>query len=458
MQRVPTFMQVRSKRFSILGAGKSGLAVARLLKTRRAKVFLSEMGKKEKFIDAIGELDAIGVEYEFGDNTHRVLEADYVVLSPGVPLDAPIVKLAREKGIKILSEIEIAFDQCEAPVVAITGTNGKTTTTTLAGEIFKQAGWNTQVAGNIGIAFSEIVDKAKGEKSVVVLEVSSFQLDTIDTLRPKVSAILNITPDHLDRYKNYEAYVQSKFRIVENQKGHDVFVFNHDDETVRTMAETVNVRALGFSIKEELKQGAFLQSDKIVLRIGREKEVLMDRTEIGIPGPHNLMNAMAAALMTRSMGVEFDAIRETLRTFKGVEHRIEYVRELDGVKYYNDSKATNVDSVYYALGSFGDAPIILIAGGKDKGNDYNRIRELVAEHVKAIVTVGKGAEKIEKFFKDMKPIHSAGMSMDEAVRLARKAAAPGDIVLLSPACASFDMFDNYEHRGRVFKSLVNELN
>ncbi|HET6400681.1 MAG TPA: UDP-N-acetylmuramoyl-L-alanine--D-glutamate ligase [Candidatus Kapabacteria bacterium] len=450
-------MLVRGKRFSILGAGKSGRAVARLLKTRRAKVFLSEKGKQSKFEDAARELEEIGVEYEFGDNTHRVLDADYVVLSPGVPLDAPIVKLAREKQIKILSEIEIAFDECEAPVVAITGTNGKTTTTTLVGEIFKRAGWNTFVAGNIGIAFSEIVDQAKGEKSVVVLEVSSFQLDAIDEFRPKVSALLNITPDHLDRYKNYEAYIQSKYRIVENQKGYDIFVYNHDDENVRNCADTVNIRTLGFSLKEELKQGAFLQDEDVALRIGREKEVLINKNEIGIPGPHNLMNAMAAALMTCVMGVEYNAIRETLRTFKGVEHRIEFVRELNGVKYYNDSKATNVDSVYYALGSF-KAPIILIAGGKDKGNDYSKIKELVEQNVKAIVTVGKGAEKIEKFFDGMKPIHSAGMSMEEAVRLAKEAAAPGDIVLLSPACASFDMFDNYEHRGRVFKELVSQLN
>jgi UDP-N-acetylmuramoylalanine--D-glutamate ligase len=449
-------MLVRGKRFSILGAGKSGVAVARLLKTRRAKVFLSEKGKQNKFEDAAKELQEIGVEFEFGDNTHRVLDADYVVLSPGVPLDAPIVKLARTQQIKILSEIEIAFDQCEAPIVAITGTNGKTTTTTLVGEIFKRAEWNTFVAGNIGVAFSEIVDQAKGEKAIVVLEVSSFQLDAIDEFRPKVSALLNITPDHLDRYKNYEAYIQSKYRIVENQKGYDIFVYNHDDENARNCADTVNIRTLGFSLKEELKQGAYLAGDDIVLRIGREKEVLINRNEIGIPGPHNLMNAMAAALMTRAMGVEFDAIRETLRAFKGVEHRIEFVRELNGVKYYNDSKATNVDSVYYALGSF-NTPIILIAGGKDKGNDYSKIADSVKEHVKAIVTVGKGAEKIEKFFSGMKPIYSAGMSMEEAVRLAKDAAAPGDIVLLSPACASFDMFDNYEQRGRVFKELVNKL-
>ena len=311
-------MQVRGKRFSILGAGKSGLAVARLLKTRRGKIFLSEKNDRDKFKDAIRELEEIGVEYEFGDNTHRVLEADVIVLSPGVPLDAPIVMLAKQQGIKIISEIEVAFDVCESPIIAITGTNGKTTTTTLTGEIFKRAGWNAFVAGNIGIAFSEIVDQAKGDKAAVVLEISSFQLDTIDEFRPKVSTILNITPDHLDRYPSYEAYIQSKFRIVENQKGHDVFVYNYDDENVRNCAETVSCRTLGFSIKEELKQGAFLHGNDIIIKIGREKETLIARDEIGIPGPHNLMNAMAATLLARAMGVEYDAIRETLRTFRGV--------------------------------------------------------------------------------------------------------------------------------------------
>lgn len=447
-------MQLRGKRFTVLGAGRSGLAVARLLKTRRAKVFLSESGPEKKFESAAEELREIGVEYEFGENTHLVLDADTIVISPGVPLDTPIVELARRKGIPIVSEIELAYAVCEAPIVAITGTNGKTTTTTLVYEIFKKAGWNAFAAGNIGVPFASIADQAKGEKTVVVLEVSSFQLDTIAEFRPKVSAILNITPDHLDRYPSYEAYIQSKFRIVENQKGYDTFVYNADDETVQNCAETVTFRSLGFSIKQPLKQGAYLQDGAVMLRIGREREILIGRDEIGIPGPHNLMNAMAAALMTRVMGIEYDVIRQTLREFKGVEHRIEFVRELDGVKYYNDSKATNVDSMFYALGSFKE-PIVLIAGGKDKGNDYNQVRELVEKNVKAIVAVGKGAEKIEKFFSPFKKVVSAGFSMEDAVCQARKLAQPGDVVLLSPACASFDMFDNYEHRGRVFKELVN---
>jgi UDP-N-acetylmuramoylalanine--D-glutamate ligase len=449
-------MYTRGKKFSILGAGRSGLAVARLLKKRRAKVFLSEQGKATNFADVKQELEEIGVEHEFGENTHRVLDADAIVISPGVPQDAPIVELARTKGIKIISEIEIAFEFCEAPIVAITGTNGKTTTTALIGEIFKHAGWSIQVAGNIGTPFAEIVDDAKGPKSVVVLEVSSFQLDTIDTFRPKVAILLNITPDHLDRYPNFEAYVQSKFRIAENQKGYDTFIYNADDEIVRNFAETVNVKTLPFSIKTELKQGAYLKGDRIVVRIGREREEIIDPKLLGIPGPHNLMNAMAAILAARVMSVELEPLRDTLQSFHGVEHRIEFVRERKGVKYYNDSKATNVDSLFYALASFKE-PIVLIAGGKDKGNDYSRIDALVEEHVRAIVTVGKGAKKIEQYFAGKKPIFSAGFSMEEAVKLAKDAAQKGDVVLLSPACASFDMFDNYEHRGRVFKELVNKL-
>ncbi len=449
-------MLTRGKKFSVLGAGRSGIAAARLLRKRRAKVFLSDHAPETKSQEAASQLSEIGVEYEFGGNTHRVLDADTIVISPGVPLTSPMVTLARERGIKIISEIELAYEFCEVPIIAITGTNGKTTTTTLIGEIFKCAGWSTYLGGNIGIPFSDLVDQAKGEKSVVILEVSSFQLDTIDSFRPKVSLLLNITPDHLDRYPSFEAYVQSKFRIVENQKGHDTFIFNQDDEIVRNFADTVNIKTLAFSLTEELKQGASLKENEIQIRIGREREVLMNRSEIGIPGPHNLMNAMSAALAARAMGIDYDAIRTTLGAFKGVEHRIEFVREHKGVRYFNDSKATNVDSLFYALGSF-DEPIVLIAGGKDKGNDYTHVEALVERHVRAIVTVGKGAKAIESHFAGKKPVLSAGFSMEEAVKLASKAAEIGDVVLLSPACASFDMFDNYEHRGRVFKELVMAL-
>lgn len=449
-------MQTRGKRFTVLGAGKSGLASVRLLLKHRGKVFLSDSLKASKATDVKKELDELGVAYEFGTNSHKVLESDCIVISPGVPVTIPILNLARSKNIPIIGEIELASGFAEAPIIAITGTNGKTTTTTLTGEIFKDAGWNTVIAGNIGTAFADVVENTVGEKAVNVLEVSSFQLDTIKDFRPKVSALLNITPDHLDRYKNYEAYIQSKFRIAENLKGHDIFIYNHDDEVVRNFAETVNVRTLGFSITEPLKQGAFLNGDEMIVRFGRERETVISRGKIGIPGPHNLMNAMAAVLISRSLGIEYESIRKTLMTFKGVEHRIEFVRELKGIKYYNDSKATNVDSVKYALQSF-DTPIVLIAGGKDKGNDYSAIKDLVQKHVKAIVTIGDGAKNIEKAFKDIVPLHPAEYSMEKAVEVAKSLAEKGDIVLLSPACASFDMFDNYEHRGRVFKEIVNKL-
>jgi UDP-N-acetylmuramoylalanine--D-glutamate ligase len=449
-------MQTRGKRFTVLGAGRSGLASVRLLLKKRAKVFLSDSGTKKKHVEAIKELEELGVEYEFGNNTHRVLEADAIITSPGIPQDVPILLLAKEKNIPVIGELELASEFATAPIVGITGTNGKTTTTTLTAEIFKQAGWNAITAGNIGKAFADVAEEELGERGVFVLEVSSFQLDTIRSFRPKVSALLNITPDHLDRYKNYESYIQSKFRITENQRGHDIFVYNHDDDVVRSFADTLSIRTLGFSLREEPKNGAYLDGEAIMLRIGRDRDILMPREEVGIPGPHNLMNAMAAALITRAMGVEVDTIRTTMLGFKGVEHRIEFVRELNGVKYYNDSKATNVDSLYYALQSFKE-PIILIAGGKDKGNDYSAVSELVDKHVKTIVALGDGGEKIKNFFEKNKPVLEAEYSMVKAVALAQKKAEKGDVVLLSPACASFDMFQNYEHRGNVFKEIVNAL-
>jgi UDP-N-acetylmuramoylalanine--D-glutamate ligase len=449
-------MYYRGKRYSVLGAGRSGLAAVRLLLRRRAKVFVSESASEEKMKQAADELRALQVDAEFGGHTHRVLDADIIITSPGIASETPILELARRKEIPIIGELELASDLAEAPIVAITGTNGKTTTTMLTAEIFRRAGWQTAAAGNIGTAFSDVVESITGDNAVFVLEVSSFQLDTIKDFRPKVSAILNITPDHLDRYTNYEQYVQSKFRIVENQKGHDVFVYNYDDVIVRNLADTVTIRTYGFSLTDKLRSGAYLEDGSIILRIGREREVLMPAAEVGIPGPHNLMNAMAAALMARSMGIAYDVIAETLRSFKGVEHRIEFVRELDGIRYYNDSKATNVESLRYALQSFSE-PIILIAGGVDKGNDYSVLSELVKDHVKAIITIGKGAAQIEKSLAASTKIIPAGDSLEKAVSEARRTAEKGDVILLSPACASFDMFDNYEHRGKMFKQIVHNL-
>lgn len=447
-------MPGKSKKYAVIGAARSGLAVARLLRSHKMQVFVSD-AKAAKHMKAAAEaLSEMGVPYEFGRHTPKVQECDALVLSPGVPSDLPVVRLAKQRGTPVLSEIEIAYQYCPCPLIAITGTNGKTTTTALTAAMCERAGKKTFAAGNIGLAFSEIVDQAD-DKSIVVLEVSSFQLDHIDEFRPKVSVLLNITPDHLDRYESYEEYVQSKFRIAENQLGRDVFVYNHDDAAVRAFAETLTIKTAGFSCTERVQGGAYLDDGNIMIPAGRKSEALMPVSELALRGRHNVYNAMAAVLATRALDIPTDAIRETLRTFRGVEHRIEFVRTIGGVAFYNDSKATNVDSVRIALQSFSE-PVILIAGGRDKGASYMPLHPLAVSGVKAIILIGEAAEKIEKELGDAAPCERAS-SMEDAVKKARARAAEGDVVLLSPACASYDMFDNFEHRGRVFKECVMQL-
>ncbi len=445
---------VRNKKFAVIGAARSGIAVARLLQAHSARVFVSDSKPLKAMKEAAAQLDELSIPYEFGKHTGKVQECDALVLSPGVPSNIPMVKLAAQNKKKIYSEIEIAYNYCKAPIVAITGSNGKTTTTSLIGDIFKRSGRKTFVAGNIGLAFSDIVEETD-EKSVVVLEVSSFQLEHIDEFRPKVSVLLNISPDHLDRYASYEDYIQAKFRIAENQRGRDVFIYNYDDTVVRDFAGTLAIKTMPFSREQKMKGGVYSEEGKIVLSVEKKEESLMAASDVGIRGAHNLSNAMAAVLAAYAMDVDNKSIREGLKNFKGVEHRLEFVRELQGVKYVNDSKATNVDSVWYALQSFTE-PIVLIAGGKDKGGSYAPLRPLVEKNVKAVMLIGEAAGKIEKELKDVtKCMHA--ISMEDAVKQARACAKSGDVVLLSPACASFDMFDNYEHRGRVFKEIVMGL-
>lgn len=447
--------------YSILGAARSGLAVARLLRLEGAKVFVSDSRGESESGEAMRALEEIGAEYEFGGHTDRVLEAGTLVLSPGVPDTIPIVRRAIEKGMTITNEIELAYRRCRARIVAITGTNGKTTTTELAGHIFRTAGRKTFVAGNVGLPFSEIAADAD-EESIVVLELSSFQLEHIESFRPHVAVVLNITPDHMDRYADLDAYREAKFRITRNQEAGDAMIYNVDDPNLASLPERSRARALGFSIEREITAGAFVNEGRLTRRMNAsgetemKEEEIMNIEEIRIRGPHNLYNSMAAALSARELGVEVHAIREGLRTFQGVPHRLEPVRELDGVRYINDSKATNVDSLWYALSSFQE-PIILIAGGKSKKNVYDALFPLIAERVKAAVLIGAAAGEMEEAFGSLTTIHRAGYSMEDAVALARDIAEPGNVVLLSPACASFDMFDNYEHRGEVFKKIVNEL-
>ncbi|CUT07998.1 UDP-N-acetylmuramoylalanine--D-glutamate ligase [Candidatus Kryptonium thompsonii] len=448
---------IEGKKVTVIGGARSGLAVARLLKKMGADVFISDMKKPEeiKYVKFTPEeLNSAGIKYEFGEHSEKVYDCDFMVISPGVPSNAPVVQKAMELGIKVWSEIEVASWFCKAPIIAVTGTNGKTTTTSLIGHIFKTAGFKTIVAGNIGAPFSDFVLDAD-EGSIVVLEVSSFQLDHIENFKPKVAVLLNITPDHLDRYDSFGDYILSKFRIFKNQKEDDFAVYNYDDEIVQPYVESLNVIKLPFSVRDKLYCGGFIEDGYITLNFKNKKERILKMNNLRIRGIHNVYNSLAAALAARAMEVKDEIIRESLQSFEGVEHRLEFVREINGVKFINDSKATNVNSLWYALESF-DEPIILIAGGRDKGNDYSKVYDLVKRKVKLIIAIGESKNKIYNEFKNLTNVIEVD-SMEEAVKKAYENSAPGDVVLLSPACASFDMFRDYEHRGEVFKKLVNEL-
>ena len=454
---------VRTKQVTVVGGARSGRAVAQLLAGAGADVFLTEQGPPTEGLEEA--LDAAGVDYEFEGHTSRAIDADMFVLSPGVPTQSNIAQQALRSGIPIYSEIEAASWFCEAPIVAITGTNGKTTTTSLTGHVFRNAladapDRETLVAGNIGFPFSDYVADVKPE-DVVVLEVSSFQLDHVDTFHPRVSVLLNITPDHLDRYDNdFHAYARAKFRILQNQGAGDVVVYNRDDELVRDHVEQVaeerGVRALGFTLSDESGPGAYLRDDRILLRIDDEDESLMQRDELALRGRHNLYNSLAAAVSARVMEVESDVIRESLSGFEGVPHRLEEVRTVDDVLYVNDSKATNVNAVWYALESF-DRPVVLIAGGRDKGNDYTDLKPLVREKVRAVVALGESAGKVARELGGEASDCSEAQTMEEALGQAQRFAQPGDAVLLSPACSSFDMYESFEERGNLFRRLVKTL-
>ena len=455
---VSTKQAVAGMNISVIGAARSGIAVARLLASHGANVFVSDSSSREKLRRHMADLESLGVEFEVGSHSARVMDAGLVVLSPGVPSTADVVRDIKNRGIRVVSELEAASWFCPSPIIAITGTNGKTTTTTLAGRLLQDAKKSPVVAGNIGNAFSSVIPELT-PSSIVVLEVSSFQLDDIESFHPKVSVILNITPDHLDRYEHsFENYIASKCRIFENQTADDYLIYSYDDEETRECARrlaSLHVHSIPFSATERFEEGAFVEDGILVTSLAGKRTEIVPVHELSIKGVHNLYNSMAAVLAAQLMGVTPGSARATLRNFKGVEHRLEFVREFNGVKYVNDSKATNVDSVWYALQSFQE-PIVLLLGGRDKGNDYSKLYDLVGQKVKAIVAIGESAGTVESEFSRLRNVVIA-RSMPEAVTSAASLAASGDVVLLSPACASFDWFENYEHRGRVFKQLVNEL-
>lgn len=447
--------QLRNTNVSVIGAARSGVAVAKLLQTHGAQVFVSDRDSAEKLKFQIPYLTAAGIAFELGGHTERVYDCSLMVLSPGVPSNTPVVVEAQKRGIKVVSEVEVASWFCRSPIVAITGSNGKTTTTTLIGRMLGDAKKKHAVAGNIGTAFSAVVLEL-AETDVAVLEISSFQLDHCETFRPTISVILNITQNHMDRYGNsMENYASSKARIFRNQTGDNVLIYDADDEWTQKIIGRAQCRTIPFSITKQLTQGAYVENGTLITMLDSKRTEIINVDQISIAGPHNLYNAMASTLAAQLMGVGSASLRATLKNFKGVEHRQEFVRELNGVKYVNDSKATSVDAVWYALQSYKE-PIVLMLGGRDKGNDYTRLHTLVKNNVRVIVAIGESAEKVEKAFTGIVPVRCA-TAMDEAVMMAQQLAEPGDVVLLSPACASFDWFEHYEQRGMVFKELVRNL-
>jgi UDP-N-acetylmuramoylalanine--D-glutamate ligase len=448
-------MDLKNKNITIVGARKSGIGAAKLIKHFGGIPFVSDTNSKENLKEFIEILKKENIPYEINEHTEKVYQSDLIVVSPGVPSDSKIILEARKRGIEIISEIELAYNYCKGKIIAITGTNGKTTTTSLCEHVFRNSGIKTYAAGNIGLAFSEIVLDVK-EDEAVALEVSSFQLDLIDKFKPNIAMILNITPDHLNRYQNkLENYINSKLRIYKNQDEHEFLILNKDDKTILNSDIKPESKIYYFSLNEEIENGCYLKNNNIIYRENGKELFKCSINDINLKGEHNYANAMAVIIAAKIFGLENKKIKMALGDFQGVEHRLEFVREINGVKYINDSKATNIDSVWYALRSFNN-PIFLILGGQDKGNDYNQIKELVKEKVKKIYAIGSSADKIFNFFHSLVKVEIQP-TLEDVVAAANKEARKNDIVLLSPACASFDMSRNYEHRGIVFKEVVNKL-
>jgi len=445
-----------AKRLVILGGGESGVGAALLAKQQGYDVFLSDGGQlKEKYKN---ELTQHQIAFEAGSHTEAlILNADEVVKSPGIGEQNELVKKIRAKNIPVIGEIELAFRyKGTSKIVAITGSNGKTTTTALIYHICKNAGLAVALVGNIGYSFARQV--AENPQPLYILEISSFQLDDISLFRPHIAVLLNITEDHLDRYDyQFSNYINSKFRIIENQTKEDYFIYCEDDEVIMKKIPLINLHTnpLPFSMKHEVKKGAYIKGDQMMLRI-QEERVSMSIYDFALKGKHNQYNTMAAGIAAATLGIRKEKIREAVNNFQSLEHRMEFVAMVRGVEFVNDSKATNVNSTWYALESM-NKPVVLILGGVDKGNDYSLIADLVKDKVKAIVCMGTDNSKIIQAFQQLVPVIVETESAKKAVNAAFKMATKGDVVLLSPACASFDLFKNYEDRGTQFKNAVKEL-
>ena len=445
-----------AKKLVILGAGESGIGTALLAKQKGYDVFVSDAGAIKPNFQK--ELETQQIEFESGSHSvERILEADEVMKSPGIPEKNELVIAIRAKGIPVISEIEFGYRyKGNAKIAAITGSNGKTTTTSLLFHICQVAEKDAAMVGNIGFSFARQI--AQDPKALYVIEVSSFQLDDIHFFKPDIAILLNITEDHLDRYNyEFEKYVKSKFRIIENQTETDCFIYCIDDEIIvkHLALLTYNTNPLPFSMKQEVKKGGYIKNEQMMLKI-QEERVSMSIYDFALKGKHNAYNTMAASIAATTLGIRKEKIREAVSNFHNLEHRMEFVATVRGVDFINDSKATNVNSTWYALESM-QKKTILVLGGIDKGNDYSLIAELVKEKVKAIICMGTDNAKIKDFFKDLVPVMIEADSAKKAVTESFKLAEKGDVVLLSPACASFDLFKNYEDRGRQFKDSVKEL-
>ena len=442
------------KRLVVLGGGESGVGTALLGKEKGFDVFVSDFGTLKKVYKDV--LKHNEIEWEEGKHTaYKILNADVVMKSPGISEQVPIVKALLETGISVISEIEFAVQFTSADIIGITGSNGKTTTTMMTNHILNQAKFDVVMGGNIGDSFAGLIHK---DPDYFVLELSSFQLDGIKNFRPHIAVLTNITPDHLDRYANkFENYIASKFRIILNQTKQDYLIYDADDEVISTYLQTHPIQStlVPFSLTKTLAQGTYLNEKEIIIKLIKEENI-MPTTNLALEGKHNIKNAMAAATVAHLLKIRKETIRESLECFQCAEHRLEHVLKINKVQYINDSKATNVNATYFALESM-SAPTVWIVGGVDKGNDYSALFPFINEKVKAIICLGKDNEVLFQNFEQMVDIIVETQYMSEAVKIAYNIATAGENVLLSPACASFDLFKNYEDRGHQFKSAVRAL-
>jgi UDP-N-acetylmuramoylalanine--D-glutamate ligase len=447
-------MDLKGKKVLVVGMARTGIAAAKFLKEKGSLVTTTEVKPKEEMKEAVESLRGMNVSEEWGGHqTEAFLKQDLIVVSPGVDLNIEPVQKAIQHGVRVISEIELACRFIHVPIIAVTGTNGKTTTTLLIGEMLREDGKKVGVGGNVGEPLILFAD-GKDQWEVLVVEISSFQLEAIEDFHPRISVLLNITEDHLDRYPSYGDYIEAKVRIFANQNSGDLAILNRDDPIVMQFGEKVKAKKVLFSLKEKPGEGAFSNGQTISLRLGKKgEEYSLAKTPL--KGIHNVENMMASLTAARIFGCSKKSIQTVLDRFKGLEHRLEFVREIEGVRFYNDSKGTNVGSVVKSLLSFPE-PVILIAGGKDKNGDLSPLKELIQKRVKHLILIGEAKERMNRELGKLTDTVMA-KTMEEAVLLAHQKAKAGEVVLLSPACSSFDMFKDYKERGMVFKEAVNKL-